>query len=105
MKFKPFHHLKFKRSKLAAEEAPLLAHLNNLGHHHPKQSHGAKFAVLSGFVLVSVVLMFVVRHALGFRIEERFRALPKDPHEAAKVILDGAPVIVSRLVDIYKHDH
>ena len=98
MKFKPFHHFKFKRSKLASEEAPLLAHPNKLDYDHPKQSHGRKFAALSGLVLASVVLMFVVRHAVGFRVEERFRSLPNDPHKAAKVILAAAPVIVSCLV-------
>lgn len=49
------------------------------------------------FVTYWLVFVFVIQHFAGWasEIADMVMALPKDPHKAAKRILDKAPVIVS----------
>jgi hypothetical protein len=98
MKFRPFRGL--KRSKFPSEESALLVHHDDIPAHEfsSASSRGSKFATFIGLVLGSVLMMLVLRYTLGWRIEDHLdhlKGLPKDPHEAAKKILDTSPVIVS----------
>lgn len=95
MKFRPFR--KFKRSKFPSEESALLVQHSDVPapEYSSASSRGSKPATVIGLVLGSVLMMFVLRHTLGWRIEDHFMGLPKDPHKAARKILDTSPVIVS----------
>lgn len=104
---KLFSTSKLKRKLREAEEAaPLLSKAKDL--HVPRnnwrrRAAGALFGrwLSWGGVLRFVVywlgFMFVIQHfdEWSSKIADMVTALPKDPHKAAKRILDKAPVIVS----------
>ena len=85
--------LKFKRAKVTQENCPLIAPSDSLPANASKTVSPRRKAlsVLLSFAAILAFWMFGVQ-VFDHWHESR---LPKDPHEAAKVILNGAPVIVS----------
>ena len=104
MRFLPFRK---NRSNYDSEQATLLDHKDSqpndsiplLGSEQSQaQRKSTSVATMIFRWILFIALYHVIIRGLGFwasAVDKRFDKLPSDPHEAAKRILEKAPVIVS----------